>query len=348
MRHLEVPLAKHNKKKHSILALIVMFFLFIIVCGIGICYFFSMPVNSSSTEQIDFIIKNGDSTFHIVKNLYADNLIKNETFAYYYARIFKPAFKSGSYMLSSNMSLSEIFAELTTGKQKMVKITIPEGLTLTKLAGLLEEKLGISREQFLELVNSPEPLAAYGVVAKTCEGFLYPDTYFFTENETAHSIVTTLIETFFNKVKTISNFPQDAPTILETVKLASIVEREYRLVDEAPVIAGVFQNRLNIGMALQSCTTIEYIITEIQKKPHPTRIFFADLEIDNPYNTYIYSGLPPTPICSPGFTALQAVVSPHVHDYLYFRLINESEGRHAFSKTFYEHNRNEGIMLKGN
>ena len=131
------------------------------------------------------------------------------------------------------------------------------------------------------------------------------------------------------------------------VIIASIVEREYRIPEEAAIMAGVFFNRLRIGMALQSCATVEYVITEILGLPHPTRIFNRDLEIRNPYNTYMYPGLPPGPISWPGEIALRAAFNPAETNYLYFRLIELSTGRHHFSRTLDDHIRAGALYVKG-
>jgi UPF0755 protein len=128
--------------------------------------------------------------------------------------------------------------------------------------------------------------------------------------------------------------------------MASIVEREYRVDEEAPLMAGVFYNRLRIGMALQSCATVEYVITEIQGRPHPERLFDRDIEIRNPYNTYMVPGLPPGPISAPGEVALHAAFNPVPSDYLYFRLVNPAEGRHYFSKTLDDHIRAGVLYVK--
>jgi UPF0755 protein len=125
--------------------------------------------------------------------------------------------------------------------------------------------------------------------------------------------------------------------INEKVILASIVEREYRIAEEAPVMARVFYNRLKINMSLQSCATVEYIITEIQGRPHPKQLYNRDIEMQSPYNTYIIAGLPPNPISAPGAVALKAVFYPADSDFLYFRLVDVENGKHYFSKTFDEH-----------
>jgi UPF0755 protein len=142
-----------------------------------------------------------------------------------------------------------------------------------------------------------------------------------------------MADTLFEKLDAIRSpdARETAAALHEKITLASIVEREYRVDDEAPVMAGVFSNRLERGMRLQSCAIVEYIITEIQGKPHPTRIFFSDLEIPDPYNTYREIGLPPAPIAAPGLIALSAA-------YLYFRLADANAGRHTFSRTLEDHN----------
>jgi UPF0755 protein len=158
-----------------------------------------------------------------------------------------------------------------------------------------------------------------------------------------------MVNNFFSRIgeideKTLSMPPEELNRL---VILASIVEREYRLEEEAPVMAGVFFNRMNIGMALQSCATVEYIITEIQGKPHPEVLSTRDTEIRDPYNTYIRPGLPPGPISSPGAVALKAVLSPVKTGYLYFRLVEPASGRHYFSGTLDEHIKAGKLYLKG-
>jgi len=109
----------------------------------------------------------------------------------------------------------------------------------------------------------------------------------------------------------------------------------------------VFFNRLRIGMALQSCATVEYVITEIQGRPHPEVLLTRDTEIRDPYNTYVYPGLPPGPISAPGAISLQAVFSPTPSNYLYFRLIDPADGRHYFSQTLDDHIKAGALYLKG-
>lgn len=132
----------------------------------------------------------------------------------------------------------------------------------------------------------------------------------------------------------------------DRVILASIVEREYKQPDEAPIIASVFYNRLRIRMALQSCATVVYVLTEREGKPHPEIIYDRDLLIRDPYNTYIHRGLPPGPICNPGLTSLRAVFYPATTKYLYFRVVDPEAGRHYFSTNLEEHIDARSLFIK--
>ena len=180
-------------------------------------------------------------------------------------------------------------------------------------------------------------LAKFHIPGKDAEGYLFPDTYFFPYNDNAETVVSMMIENFFTKVNALANKPVSPSELEGKIILASIIEREYRVADEAPNIASVFSNRLKIGMGLQSCATIEYIITEIQKKPHPSKLSLEDLSIKNDYNTYMWAGLPPGPISNPGLVAINAAFSPADTKYLYFRLTDPEAGTHSFTHSLDEH-----------
>jgi UPF0755 protein len=158
-----------------------------------------------------------------------------------------------------------------------------------------------------------------------------------------------MADTFFQRIGEIDGDAAHlSPDKLNRrVIIASIVEREYRVNEEAPLMAGVFYNRLDIGMALQSCATVEYVITEIQGRPHPEVLYTRDTEIRDPYNTYMRPGLPPGPISAPGKTALAAAFHPASSDFLYFRLTDAAAGRHYFSKTLDDHIRAGQLYVKG-
>jgi UPF0755 protein len=230
-----------------------------------------------------------------------------------------------------------------------MRVTVPEGLTLKKTARLLEEADICPADEFLAAANDPEITALYHIPGASMEGYLYPDTYLFPPQYPASRVIQTMADTFFARIAEIDEKAQSMPPdeLNRLVILASIVEREYRLDEEAPLMAGVFLNRMEIGMALQSCATVEYVITEIQDRPPPEILLTRDTELRDPYNTYIRPGLPPGPICAPGAIALRAVFSPAKSDYLYFRLIEKASGKHYFSPTLDGHIKAGQLHLKG-
>ena len=186
----------------------------------------------------------------------------------------------------------------------------------------------------------------YQIPADSLEGYLFPDTYFFNPSMDAKAVVSMMADNFFDRIKTIQGLSEKSPSeIFDILIMASIVEREYRVESEAPLIASVFYNRLEDNVGFYSCATIEYIITEILGRPHPDVITYEDLQINSPYNTYKWAGLPPSPISNPGLVALSAAANPPKTDYYYFTLTNAEKGTHAFTKSFGSHIR-AGMQLK--
>jgi UPF0755 protein len=285
-----------------------------------------------------FEVKPGESLRSVGRRLENEGVIKSRYFWYVVNKIDKDVIKAGTYTIPLPATQFEIHNILETGQQALIKVTIPEGETLAETALLFDEAGICTEEAFLKAASDKEILETFHIPAETLEGYLFPDTYLFQENYEAEKVVRVMAGTFFKRLSEITDVDSLTPEeLFEKVTLASIVEREYRIADEAPLMAGVFYNRLNINMALQSCATVEYIITEIQHKPHPEVISIRDTEINNPYNTYINRELPPGPIAAPGLTALSAVFNPTPSDYLYFRLIDPDAGKHYFSTTFDDH-----------
>ena len=285
--------------------------------------------------------------------------------------------KSGFYEVKSSMSMEEIYELFASGRQEYVKLTVPEGLTMSKVAALLEES-GVCRgDEFLTLCKDEVLLESCHIPSGSFEGYLFPDTYFFLPQTAPDDVLSLMVDNFFSKIDEIfcvaadggegnnsdhSGTPDGADTtpagsddsvreeispqrLHDIVILSSIVEREYRIKEEAPLIASVFANRLEDGIGLYSCATIEYILTEIQGKDHPDRITYEDLQVESPYNTYKWAGLPPGPISNPSLTALKAVIAPAKSDYYFFVLSDPSTGQHTFSQTFGEHKRAENSVL---
>jgi UPF0755 protein len=294
-------------------------------------------------------VRGGESAQSVGRRLEDAGIIKSRYFWNLLSRLSPDFIKAGLYRIPLPASQLEIRAVLVEGKQVLTRVTVPEGLTLKKAARIFAEAGICGEEAFLAAAADPDLRAFYAVPGETLEGYLYPDTYLFPPAYPAPGVVSAMADTFFRRLREIRGSGEALPSgeLDKLVTLASIVEREYRVAEEAPLMAGVFFNRLKTGMRLQSCATVEYVITEIRGQPHPEVLYTRDTEIDDPYNTYVHPGLPPGPIASPGAVALKAVFYPAETDYLYFRLTDPGEGRHYFSRTLDEHIRGGVLYLKG-
>lgn len=335
-----------------ILYKIVVFFTWILaalsilfVAAFGMWAYIAKPVDSEGNSRFEKIsVPSGASVRKISLLLKEKGLVKSADAFYYAARfnVFdrtKPfSLKSGSYTLSTSMGMKEIYQILQSGASEYISVVVPEGLTMSKIARIFEDKNICSAEDFLFFCKDSELLEKYKIPAQNFEGYLFPDTYFFIAQMEAKDVVEIMADNFFSKSAEISGVKDLSPSELhELVTLASVVEREYRVKSEAPLISSVFTNRLKHGIGLYSCATIEYILTEIQGKPHPDRITYDDLKIDSPYNTYKWAGLPAGPISNPGLVALSAALNPAKTDYYFFVLTDPATGRHTFSKNFDQH-----------
>ena len=362
-------MANQYKRKRSVfsllinlMSLIVALILISIPVFLGIFMYFNSPVKPAefnSPSEIDAIkidddgsyfidVRRGESSQSVGMRLERTGLISNRYFWNILCRLNNEHIKAGTYRINVPESMLSIYRLLISGREVLNKVTIPEGAALKRTSFLVEEAGICSAKDFLAAAYDPKIRQKYGIKNPSMEGYLFPDTYLFPSDYPADLTVMKMADNFFEKLEGISpSFKNlSAKELNDRIILASIVEREYKIAEEASLMAGVFYNRLRINMALQSCATVVYIITEIQGKPHPNVLLFADLEIINPYNTYMYPGLPPGPICAPGVVALRAVIYPETTNYLYFRLENAASGRHYFSRTHDEHIRAGQFYIK--
>jgi UPF0755 protein len=363
-------LAKKKKKKFNLISFLINLFsviigliLVLIPIFIGVVIYLNTPAAESKRHlvlsQNDAIkleedgsylidIRRGESSQSVGLRLERTGLISNRYFWNVICRLDREPIKTGTYRIKMPIGQIAIHRILISGQEVLYKVTIPEGVTLAKTASIFEETGICPANDFLSAAKDPAIIYKYLIPNESMEGYLFPDTYFFPAEFPAEKVITTMADTFFRNLQNINPaiLTMDPDELNEKVIIASIVEREYRIAQEAPVMAGVFYNRLRINMALQSCATVEYIITEIQNKPHPSVLLFQDLEINNPYNTYIKPGLPPGPISAPGNTALRAALFPDTTNYLYFRLEDTAAGRHYFSRTYDEHIRAGQLVTK--
>jgi UPF0755 protein len=322
----------------------------LVTAAAAVAFLISAPPAPADRGDSLFVVEKGETLARIAERLADDGYIRSPALLRVLARLraTEGEFKAGWYRIPAGASALRVHDLLVKGSQSLVKLTIPEGWTVSRIAALAEER-GITPDNAFQAAAGSATLAAeLSVPAKTLEGFLYPDTYFVPAPFPAEMLVRLMVETFFERLDAIEPGwrTMKGGELFDTVTLASIVEREYRVEGEAPLIASVFTNRLRLGIGLESCATIAYIISEIQHQPHPEYITLEDKGIDSPYNTYKWAGLPPGPIANPGRVALEAAFHPARTDYLYFVLRDPEEGKHYLSKDLDAHNKAKKLYLK--
>jgi len=249
--------------------------------------------------------------------------------------------KAGEYRLNNGLSTPEILRELVDGRLAMQAFTVPEGFTTTQVADLLVSRGLVDREKFFVAVMGEDfPYSFTRNLPKDerrLDGYLFPDTYQVIRGSGESSIINLMLKRFDEEMKEL-DYPAQAVrmgvTLHEAVTIASMVEREARVDGERPLIAGVIYNRINRSMPLQIDATVQYALGGGKPK-----IYYRDLEIDSPYNTYKVPGLPPGPIAMPGRASLLAAVNPVRTNYLYY--IARPDGTHAFAATLVEHRANK-------
>jgi len=289
------------------------------------------PVEENSPEIKIIQIPSGTNATKI-RNILIDNkVIKNNPLLFSaYVKVLKieNQLKYGEYALSPSMNLVQTVNKLVKGEVVQYKITVPEGFNSEQIADLFDRKEIIEKTEFMKLVKSTE---------KSWEGYLFPDTYEVSKNYGARKIFDELL-TNFNRIIEENNVrdlvKETDYSLHEIITLASIIEKEAGSYEEKRLISSVFYNRLKLGMKLQSCATIYYILGNTTKKLDEN-----DLKINSPFNTYLNKGLPPGPICNPGLDSIKAALDPSDEDYLYFVL--GEDGKHLFSKTYSEHLKNK-------
>jgi UPF0755 protein len=293
-------------------------------------------------ESRTFVISRGETAGTIAQHLQDQGFIRSAlAFAYVlYDTGRETSLQAGTYTISPGLTpreLARVF-EKAPGDQAVLRVI--EGWRLSETAAAVTTAFpGITADDFKKeaVVGQRKNTVLTGLAPETSlEGFLFPDTYFFKPTATATQIVDALLDQFEQRVGQTLRQAAVARkmSIYDIVKLGSIVEREARDRQESAAIAGVYSNRLEIGMKLDADPTIQYALGAWRE------LTLADLGIDSPYNTYRVAGLPPTPICSPGQAALEGAAKPAQAPYLYFVAKNDGTGDHAFATTLAEHEAN--------
>lgn len=323
----------------------ILFFIFIIILTFVI-WFTNLigPVNPWDQRGILVTINPGTTGREIADILYNDKLIRSKTIfkVILNLRGMENSLKAGIYNIKTNYSMFEIMDLLAKGKVATFRVTIPEGFTVEEIVRRLTILTSFSEEEFLEYASS-NPGRGYlednGETRYLLEGFLYPDTYIIPEEYKADEILEVLLSVFEERWLDRLEAAEVEFTPFEIMTIASLIEKEARLDEEKPIVAAVIYNRLKQNMLLQIDASIQYILSERKE-----RVLYSDLKIDSPYNTYLYPGLPPGPISSPGGMSIEAALNPADVDYLFY--FAKEDGSHIFSRSYSEHLRLQNEMRK--
>lgn len=305
------------------------------------------------SQGVEFVVERGASTTQIAKKLMENGLIQNETVFKLLSKIngYDGTYKSGTHIVRKDLTYDEMMRVLSSNAVTR-KVMIPEGKTFTQIVDILyNNKIIKDKEAFIKAANTEEfdydflkglPDRKYRL-----EGYLFPDTYEYDYNASNREVLTKMLDNFDKKFKQqYRDMMADLPvemTMDKVVIMASIIEREARDPDDRHIIAGVLYNRLTNKdktlRKLQVDATIQYILLN-KTGSYKDRVLYEDLEIDDPYNTYLYEGLPPGPISCPGEASIKAAVNPDSTNYLYYVAKGDGTGGHAFARTFKEHQAN--------
>jgi UPF0755 protein len=292
-----------------------------------------------------FKIEKGEGSGIVSENLAGENLISGKWYFYYYMRTYDLFGKilPGDYQLSGNITIPEIAAIITQDQNKFAKITFPEGWDSKKMAERLSSN-GFSGDEFLKIVQNPKTeltsqYSFFSLLPKesSLEGYLFPDTYFFSQKFNAAQITGKILDNFNDQLTSDlrEEIKKQGKSLDEIITMASIIEKEVKNDEDRKMVGGIFWNRVKTGQPLQSCATISYILG-VSKEQYS----FEDTRIQSPYNTYLNQGLPPSPISNPGIASIRAAIYPSETNYNYF-LSDPQTGETIFSKNIEEHNANK-------
>ncbi|HKJ38937.1 MAG TPA: endolytic transglycosylase MltG [Anaerolineales bacterium] len=301
------------------------------------------PLDTNGSEQ-SFIIESGESVNSIANKLELTGFIRDAvSFRDYlvYAGL-DTSIQAGTYKLSAAMSAIDIAHELQDATSTEVTFVVLPGWRMEEIASILPSSgLTIDPNDFFFAVTNPPNGFEFLASANSAEGFLHPDSYIFSRETTADELVNELVRQFSLRLSREMQlgFEDQGLTVYQAVTIASIVEKEAVQKEEAPLIASVYINRLNVGMKLEADPTVQYAIgyNALQNTWWTNPLSVNNLQFDSPFNTYVYAGLPPSPISNPGFDALNAVAFPAETPYYFFRAKCDGTGYHTFAVTFEEH-----------
>ncbi len=324
-----------SAKYRSVIPFIPLGLILLIV--ILVCYQIFWAPNDFAEAEKTVIIPRGASFTDIVDSLERHGVIRDRKLFVIAGKLsgWSTRMQKGKYAFQSGISNIGIIGGMYRGTLAVrIPVTIREGLRSKQIAGVFARRLGIDSVRFVDLLSNKEFIRSQGIEDPTFEGYLLPETYAFYWDPEEEEILGRMVGEFkaFYTDSLRARAQQLGFNTNEVLTFASIVEGEAILDEERPIIAGVYHNRLRKRMRLQADPTIQYLLSD-----GPRRLFYEDLEIQSPYNTYRNYGLPPAPINNPGKASILATLFPDEHLYLFF--VTDGQGGHIFSRTYSEHRR---------
>jgi len=299
---------------------------------LGIVIFLDRP--GTGVGPAELVIEEGMSAAQIGHLLQAKGIIDSRYFFTLMAKLYglENRLKAGKYHFEGPTTAFSALKRLKAGGALTEQVTIPEGLTVRQIAGVLQKAIEIDSARFVTLAQNPGFFGKLGVHAPSLEGYLFPDTYRFYWQTPEEKILETMVkrfhQVFADSLK--QRATQLRMSVHQVLTLASIIEKEAQVPLERPLISGVFHRRLKLGMPLQADPTVIYALGGRKR-----RLSKADTRVNSPYNTYLHRGLPPGPICNPGRDSILAALYPVKVDYLYF--VAKGDGTHIFTKSLNSH-----------
>jgi UPF0755 protein len=294
------------------------------------------PSPETSPELV--VIPPGASVRAVADSLRAHGVIRSRLWFRLVARArgADRKLQRGTYAFARGAGSLAALRALAQGRSLQARFTVPEGFTLVDIAQAAERELDLPRASFLAAARDTALLREFTVPAASFEGFLRPETYLFPRGVSADAVIREMAETFRSQWDSRWDLAAGAQRLdrLALVTLGSIVEAEARADSDRALIAAVYRNRMQRGMALQADATVQYAIQRATGA-RKLRLYEKDYGFPSPYNTYLHPGLPPGPIGAPGRKSLEAVINPARVPYLYY--VARPDGRHVFSRTYAEH-----------
>jgi len=301
-------------------------------------YFNFLIGNAPVDKEIIFEVKKGQSTEQIIDELNKIGYLQPKSLYYYYIGFIKVKdnsfLQAGFYKFPPKITNHDLINSLLEGKNLYsIKVTLPEGMNIYEYASIFKNKLKIDSAEFINIAFDKDFLKSQNINENSAEGYIFPSTYNFIPNISVRKILSTLTNEQSKRWK--ESYDQQASLIgfnkHQVLTLASIIEAETTVPDERAKVSGLYHNRLRMNMLLQADPTVQYALGR------KDRVLKSDLKVNNPYNTYLYTGLPPGPINNPSINSIIATLYPEEHNFLFMVAKNDGSGLHNFAETYKEH-----------